>query len=108
MFIHLAQRLVNLHERTVRHHLNHAGFNAMLQHLTVGALQPNADPVGHKVDQRRQHNEPNTTHPGHGVQRHPKVVGKQVIAAREGHQEVEGNPHHAQRGPHRHIPRPLQ
>ena len=108
MLVHLAQRLVNLHECTIRHHLNHTGLNAVLQHLTVGALQPNADPIGNEVRQRRQHNEPNAPHPGHGVQRHPEVVGEQVVASREGHQEVEGDPHHAQRGPHRHVPRPLQ
>ena len=40
---------MNLYKRIIRHHLNHTGLNAVLQHLTVGTLQPNADPIGDKV-----------------------------------------------------------
>ena len=51
--INWAERLVNFNECTIRHLLDNAGFNTVLQYLAVGALQTNANAVGHEVRNRR-------------------------------------------------------
>src|SRR5690606_23373919 len=69
VLVDAAQRLVALDELTVRQPLDDAGLDAVLEDRAVGALQPDADPVGHAVGDRRDPQDPDPARPRGGVER---------------------------------------
>ena len=93
MLVDRAERLVDLDEGTVRQLVDDTGFDTVLEYLAVVALQADADAVGDEVRQRRQHDQADTTHPGHCVQRDVEVVGNQVVTTGDGQQRVEHERH---------------
>ena len=99
---------MNLDEGTIRHLLDNAGFNTVLQHLAVRALQTNTNAVGHEVRNRRQHNEADTTNPGHSVQRNLEEVCHVVVTTGKGNQQEEHDRSRADSGAGRNIARTLQ
>ena len=106
--INRAERLVNLDEGTIRHLLDNAGLDTVLQNFTVRALQTNADAVGHEVCNRRQDDQADTTNPGHRVERNLEEVRYVVVTTGQRDQQEEYDGSCADGGTGRNIARTLQ
>ena len=108
VLVHRTERLVDLHERAVRQLLDHAGLDAVLQDLSVGALQADAQAVGDEVSQRRQDDQTDAAEPGHRVQRDLEEVGHVVVTTGDGQQQEEHERHDTDGGAHWNVARTLQ
>ncbi len=106
--VHRTQRLVHLDELAVRETPDDAGLDAVLEHLAVVLLEPEADAVGQHVRQCRQEDDADAAGPGHGVEADVELVGDDVVATGDQEPHVEGQRHGAQGGAHRHVARTLE
>jgi hypothetical protein len=77
-----AERLVHLDELAVRQPLDDAGLDAVLEHRAVDRCRPMHHPVGHPVDDRRQHQQADAADPRGRVQRDVEEVRDPVVGRR--------------------------
>ena len=103
-----AERLVDLDVLAVRHPLDDAGLDAVLEDCTVTALQADAEPVGHEVRDGRKDDHADTADPRHCVQRDVQVVRDDVVDAGDREHQVERDGHRTDSGTDRHVARALQ